>query len=78
VNESIYWQLKQGRFESDRGTIPGDSVPWELDDKETALRWVAEQGYRTAEFVRASSPRAAVDKGLARWGRVVLKQPNSQ
>ncbi len=72
-----YLPLNRRRFESNRGTIPGDSVPWELDDKETGLRWARDQGYRTTEFLRRASAREAVEDGLARWGKVVLKQPNS-
>jgi len=77
MDDSAYLKLTRRRFESDRGVIPGDRVPWELDDKETGLRWVNSQGYATAEFIRAGSPREAIESGLARWGRLVLKQPNS-
>ncbi|MGO4803845.1 ATP-grasp fold amidoligase family protein [Arthrobacter sp. 2MCAF15] len=56
---------------------PGlDPVPWELDDKETAYRYVEQAGYAVPRYVRTSSAAEALAAGEQFGDRFVIKQPN--
>lgn len=52
-------------------------MPWELDDKATAMNWAQHEGFNTPEFMTSYDRRELTEVALDRWGSVVLKQPNS-
>ncbi|MEV5053789.1 ATP-grasp fold amidoligase family protein [Arthrobacter sp. Bi26] len=56
---------------------PGlDPVPWELDDKETAYKYVEQAGYAVPRYARTSSAAEALAAGELFGDRLVIKQPN--
>lgn len=67
--------LMRQRFDQ-RNDPQVDPVPWELDDKATAYRFVEQAGYAVPKYVRASSAAEALAAGEQFGDRFVVKQPN--
>lgn len=75
MNGISFLGLMRQRF-NQRNDPRLDPVPWELDDKETAYRFVEQAGYRVPKYERTSSAAEALAAGERFGDRFVVKQPN--
>lgn len=75
MNGISFLGLMRQRF-NQRNDPRLDPVPWELDDRETAYRFVEQAGYLVPKYVRASSVAEALAAGERFGNRFVVKQPN--
>lgn len=70
-------ELVKQRFAAQRTPIPGDPVPWHLDDKNAAYEWASQRGFRTPLSMSAPTACKAVKSRLAARGDFVLKRPDA-
>lgn len=70
-----FLKFLRARFERTEGRN-GDFVPWELDDKYRAYKFVADAGYQPPRYARCSSVSEAIQIGLTFGQRFLVKQPN--
>ncbi len=72
---SLFLKLLRRRFER-KNEADGDPVPWHLDDKHRAYKFVNACGWRTIQYTRCPSPQEALAAGRSYGTRFVVKQPN--
>lgn len=70
-----FLKMLRARFEGVEAEL-GDYVPWALDDKVTAYKFVEESGYRPARYARCGSISEAISIGEKFGQRFLVKQPN--
>ncbi|MFH5824247.1 ATP-grasp fold amidoligase family protein [Georgenia sp. AZ-5] len=73
--QGTYLQLMRARFNQNNSPHI-DFVPWELDDKDTAYKYVEGVGHLVPKRERTTTPAQALSIGETLGDRFVVKQPN--